>query len=389
MSTEDFKDTLRVRPVDRKQLLDNLDHMAKESAAPSRRENQRLEYRADNIQLSLTHPGGTPGRFFVKARNLSSGGLSFIHGGFLHTGTECKIVLVPVNGGDIVVLGKVRSCRYISGNVHEVGVQFYEKIDIGRFVSPTTVVTSTDGAPAVAPAPVASEQITLSGDALIVSSNATELKSLAQRLDMAGMNVVQADCVGVALDQLKRLPIDLVIWADGGDAKSVSAHLATIRNAGFKGPVLAVVDNGSAVPPAAMDPGGVCQVLTRPIDAPALVKTAGELTVTAGAAPVLSDLTATSNSSELINFFVDQTKTAARELSEALAANDIESARKTCRTIKSTAAGYGFPGVAEAARHADSTLDSSAQLADAAKQVQYLIAMLKRVKGGYSPAKPA
>ncbi len=389
MSSENFKDTLRVRPVDRKQLLDKLDHVAHESAAPSRRANQRLEYRADDIQLSLTHPGGTPGRFFVKARNLSSGGLSFIHGGFLHTGTECKLVLVPVNGGDIVVLGKVRSCRYITGNVHEVGVQFYEKLDISRFVCPTTKVTSSDGVPVMGNATVQPTPIGLSGDVLVVSSNATELKSLAQRMDMAGMNVVQADCVGVAIDQLKRLPIDLVIWADGGDIKSVSGHLATIRGAGFKGPVVAVVESGSTAPPAAVDPGGVCGVLTRPIDAQALVKMVGDLTVAAGVGPVLSDLTPNSNSSELIDFFVDQTKTAARELSEALAANDIETARKTCRTIKSTAGGYGFPGVAEAARHADSTLDSSAQLADAAKQVQYLIAMLKRVKGGYAPAKPA
>jgi len=84
VGTEDFMDTLRVRPMDRKQLLDNLDHASKEGDARARRNNQRMEYRADKIQLSVTHPGGTLGRFYVKARNLSAGGLSFLHGGFLH-----------------------------------------------------------------------------------------------------------------------------------------------------------------------------------------------------------------------------------------------------------------------------------------------------------------
>lgn len=387
MGTEDFMDTVRVRPMDRKQLLDNLDQAAKENSAQSRRNNQRMEYRADKIQLSVTHPGGTPGRFFVKARNLSAGGLSFIHGGFLHIGTECKIVLVGVTGEEKVILGKVRTCRYISANVHEVGVQFYEKLDVSKFVNPYSKVTSDEGAPAIGPAPVAEEPIKLTGDALVVSSNPAELKSLAQRLDISGMNVVQADCVGVALDQLKRLPIDVVLWADGADAKTVAAHIATVRGSGYTGAIVAVVTSDSPPPANAIDPKGPCSVVTRPIDIQNLVSTLDSLTIAAGAKPIMSELTASSGSSDLINFFVDQTKTAARELADAITANDIEAARKTCRNLKSTAGGYGFPGVAEAARQADSTLDTAAQLAEAAKQVQYLISLLRRVKPGYSPAK--
>jgi len=389
VGTEDFMDTLRVRPMDRKQLLDNLDHASKEGDARARRNNQRMEYRADKIQLSVTHPGGTLGRFYVKARNLSAGGLSFLHGGFLHIGTECKIVLISVNGDEKIVLGKVRACRYISANVHEVGVQFYEKLEIARYVNPYSKVTSTDGAPAIGPAPVEEKPIKLSGDALVVSSNGVELKTLAQRLDISGMNVVQADCVGVALDQLKRLPIDLVLWADGPDTKTVAAHIATIRAAGYKGAIVAILNSDSPPPATALDPGGVCSALARPIDVQELVKTISEMTVSAGSTPILSELAPNSNSSDLINFFVDQTRTAARELAEALVANDIEAARKTCRTIKSTAGGYGFPGVAEAARHADTTLDTSAELAEATKQIHYLIGMLRRVKGGYASAKPA
>lgn len=382
-------DTLRVRPMDRKQLLDNLDHAAKEGGGgQSRRANQRMEYRADKIQVTVTHPGGTPGRFYVKARNLSSGGISFIHGGFLHIGTECKIVLVSVTGEEKIILGKVRSCRYVSANVHEVGVKFYEKLDISRFVNPYSKVTSTDGAPAIGPAPVEEKPITLSGEALVVSSNAVELKTLAQRLDVSGMNVVQADCVGTALDQLKRLPIDVVLWADGADVKTVASQIATVRGAGYKRAIVAVVTSDSPPPPAALDPGGLCNVIARPIDVTDLVKMISELTQKTDSAPILSELTPASGSNDLINFFVDQTKTAARELAEALAANDIEAARKTCRSLKSTAGGYGFPGVAEAARHADSTLDSAAQLADATKQVQSLVSMLKRVKPGYAPSNP-
>jgi HPt (histidine-containing phosphotransfer) domain-containing protein len=129
--------------------------------------------------------------------------------------------------------------------------------------------------------------------------------------------------------------------------------------------------------------------MARPIDMQDLIQCINDLTINASDASIFSELNPNSNSSELIGFFVEQTKTAARELGDALAADDLEAIRRTCRNLKSTAGGYGFSGVAEAARHADTALATATQLADAAKQVQYLMSLLKRVKGGYAPPKAA
>jgi len=67
--------------------------------------------------------------FVAPTRNLSKGGLSFLHGGFVYPGTRCMVQLITTLGASDDVLGTVVSCRYIESMIHEVSIRFDREID--------------------------------------------------------------------------------------------------------------------------------------------------------------------------------------------------------------------------------------------------------------------
>ena len=79
------------------------------------------------------------GTYLVHTRNISSGGLGFVHDHELHTGTRCTVALQPPHGRGMVLAARVAWCRAISRVAEEtlmydVGVQFDRPIDISPFV---------------------------------------------------------------------------------------------------------------------------------------------------------------------------------------------------------------------------------------------------------------
>ena len=77
---------------------------------------------------------GRSPQFDVTCRNLSAGGLAFLHRGFLHAGTECQIRLPLMTGGEMTVHGRIVQCAHVQKSIHEVGVVFDEAIDPRQFL---------------------------------------------------------------------------------------------------------------------------------------------------------------------------------------------------------------------------------------------------------------
>jgi hypothetical protein len=102
----------------------------------SRRAHKRIEYRQANVALIVEHPGGTSANFLVCTRNISAGGISILHGGFIHPGSRCKIGLPQRDGNQCALIGTVVSCRAVDGFIHEVGLKFQHLIDPADFVAP-------------------------------------------------------------------------------------------------------------------------------------------------------------------------------------------------------------------------------------------------------------
>ena len=64
------------------------------------------------------------------------GGIGFIHGSYIHLGSECRVILKDGHGQVTCLEGIVKRCELVQGTAHDIGVQFNEAIDVGHFIQP-------------------------------------------------------------------------------------------------------------------------------------------------------------------------------------------------------------------------------------------------------------
>lgn len=112
-----------------------------ESDATGNRRHARLAA-SFRCVIRLAPPENTDadhGTYLVHSRNISTGGLGFVHDHELHAGTRCTVALQPQQGKGLIVPARVAWCRDIPRlaedvTTYDVGVQFDRPINIDGFV---------------------------------------------------------------------------------------------------------------------------------------------------------------------------------------------------------------------------------------------------------------
>ena len=135
MSSHSFSDSTRLDDRTRERLFEELDGAATEQReVVQQRRHARLPFRLKRIFAVIVHPTGKPARQAIVPRNISSGGLGFIHGQYLHAGTVCHLAMERRDGTREIVEGVVVNCRYLHGGLHEIGLRFTKAIDLREFL---------------------------------------------------------------------------------------------------------------------------------------------------------------------------------------------------------------------------------------------------------------
>ena len=116
-----------------KQMLDLLDS-GEDPSMVSLREHPRFRYRVRSAVV-YTKQGGKDVAFIVPTRNVSSGGIAFLHSQMMHVGQECVVQLATKDGSFVMVPGKVVRCTYVKRMMHEIAVQFAKPIDVSSLLS--------------------------------------------------------------------------------------------------------------------------------------------------------------------------------------------------------------------------------------------------------------
>lgn len=114
-------------------LLDMIDAMDG-GRKPVRREFARWPFRQTGVMFTIDHPGGSATRLKLACRNLSRGGISLLHAGFIHAGSRCRVTLTRTTGGTVDVPGEVKRCQHRQGTLHEFGIKFDRPINLADFV---------------------------------------------------------------------------------------------------------------------------------------------------------------------------------------------------------------------------------------------------------------
>lgn len=130
-------DTLPITDQQWLQMVDGMDQQARSSGsrASNKRRHERLTFRekAQMTVVRLENPSGTMDAFRLRLRNLSTGGIGFLHGHHVFDGTPCMLALPDKHGHSYMISGRIVRCRKLKKDVFEVGVQFDEELDLNNF----------------------------------------------------------------------------------------------------------------------------------------------------------------------------------------------------------------------------------------------------------------
>ncbi|MEM9418835.1 MAG: PilZ domain-containing protein [Planctomycetota bacterium] len=128
------------------QLIATLE-AGKGPTVPATRDRRDLDIKryphVRKVALRIIHPGGQKTSHLVRSRNISAGGMSFLHLSFLYPGTACHVALQTRHGESVAMSGKVSWCRLVSGRSHEIGFRFDHIIQIDEFVEPDVINGTT------------------------------------------------------------------------------------------------------------------------------------------------------------------------------------------------------------------------------------------------------
>ncbi|MBI1335968.1 MAG: response regulator [Phycisphaera sp.] len=280
-----FIDTLQLSTNDRKRLISEINKGNRPVAQGMERRRPRFDFTPSAIAILIVQPGGGKYKYSVTPRNISTGGLAFVHGRFVHVGSVCICALKTLSGKAILVYGKVVRCRHLQGLVHEVSVAFDDEVSVEDFVELTpderrrlqdyealhggqnTSVTSVHG-PACSSGgsipPV--DRRSTRGSALVVDSTPGDRSAITPWLRDVGLKFTDAgnDKQALAMIQNQKFLVAIV------NCKKCSSEgldvVRRLRKAGFSAPIVAIdVDKDPQQEAAALE-AGANACLSKPLE---------------------------------------------------------------------------------------------------------------------------
>lgn len=338
-------------------VLDSLDEAAGRDPGAAKRQAPRRVWRKP-LKVLVTHPGGGQHTVEVVSRNLSTGGLSFLHNGFLHTGTQCGVQLVTAIGDRVYVRATVVRCRYVAGKLHEVSLRFDTPVDDSRFVSQE-----------------------LAARILIVDDSATILRLTGHYLSKAGADVVTADSGSRAMKLVAEQDFDLVLLDVEMPDISGPAVAKTLRERNVTIPIIAYTGCDDEATREECMAAGCSAVLIKPLSKADLIRAVAEFL--AVEEPITSKHAGNPDMAEFIHDFVNGLPVKIQEIRRWVQAQNDEKAAPLARQLKIAASDNGGCGFGELSGAADALAKTMAGTIDwtsAEEAISTLSDLSQRVK---------
>lgn len=348
------KRSIRSTPERLERVLDDLD--ANDSGRfEETHQWQRYRYRHASMTVYVKQPGDASASCCkVYSRNLSSMGIAFLFGGFVHNGSVCVVQLITLHGCWNDVVGQVVHCRHVDAHLHEVSVKFDQEIDPSFYVveaAPCRVLLADD-------------------DPLVVRLASFHLVALNAQVAHAADS---ADAVQIALHKA----YDLVLLGTRTPSVDNLEAVALLRAKGYLGPVAAITGALTPEEGTKLLKGGFNYYLTKPLsreDLCQLLKAIRE-------EPLQSRYHNDPSFAELINAFMTVLLPAIRSLETALVEQNRADLTTVARMLKENASGYGFGVITEAATELESGLHAGMIVPELQYAVERVLKLCRRAQG--------
>lgn len=352
-------------------LLDLLD--GKEAGkSKTHRKFVRWPFRHLCVSLNILHQDGSRSTMGVACRNISCGGLSFLHNSYMYPQSPCEITLPHVAGDNVIVPGKIARCGHVQGIIHEVGIKFEAPIRISDFVN------QGRQADALCIEKVDSES--LRGSILFVGGSEMDQQVVRHYLRATALRVSWIHSVP---DTIKRASegLDLIFLDSEFDTSVEPPVITRLRDEGINCPIVALMSGAS---PNSLHPSTRIKcdaIIAKPITEVTLHQVIAGLIRPEGRKGLFeSSLDPNDPSRCLVHSFTEETRRQADRLQEAMAKNDTAACISLCRQIGGVAPVVGFDLLGELARKAEFAVATSGSSLEAAPDLKRLISSCRRVR---------
>ncbi len=370
---DEFTNHLHLNSAERSRLLCRLDQRAEVGKRAEHRRHTRYEYRAADIAMIVQHPGGGSGRFLVCTRNISSSGLSVIHGGYLHPGTECRLLLARADGSPMALSGEVVHCRHIGGHHHELGIRFLNEVDPYEILTPEQI-EEAGGLHSGRELPA------LRGSVLVVDGSTTDRRLLVHHLKGTGVEITPAATPGAALDAVRKHEFRLVLCDLNLKEEEPARMIKQMRSYGVNCPIVVLTAETDLQRLLQARSAGANEILGKPYNPDALITVMAEwLEHTSIEDPIYSTVEDDPGMAELVIDFIEQARRLMMKLQKAIAAEDQSVVRQVCLAVQGSATGYGFDAATAAARDVLKTMDVCDSLEESQVQLVRLVSICGRL----------
>ncbi|MBK9188712.1 MAG: PilZ domain-containing protein [Phycisphaerales bacterium] len=328
-ATTDRPNTVNLRLTALHDLLDRLERRPTgKSIVPRRRIFARWPFRRETVQLEIARPGGNAATIRVACRNLSRGGLGVLHNAYVHTGSDCRVLLTHYERGETWIDGRIVRCVHRGGVVHELGIQFHEPIVLGEFM------------PRDAFAPVFSlervDPSSLAGSVLHVSDDLTQRQLVRRHLQNTRLRLTSVSTIDEALPSAAVYDVALLAVPT---AEAVAAS-GILRESGFGGAILMVAPDAS--------PPSRSHLADAPCRAILVMPLTGDMLLRALAEVLIIDAAVAQSSLDDMDTCASEHRTphACRELQAAMQDDNPQACRQACIRLADDARQLGWGSVA-------------------------------------------
>jgi CheY-like chemotaxis protein len=309
-------------------LLDKLDTSGKRAPAISRH-FVRWPFRRESIEMRVVHPGGNVVSFRVACRNLSRGGICVLHNSFLHTGSECQVLLPHPFRGIIEVPGTVVRCLHRGGVIHELGISFRAAINAREFLH-TDPFGNEFTLERISPAQ-------LRGRLLLIEPSGADRSILRHYLRDTSLDV---DVVGSLAEAVLACEgIDVVVASAPSADADAATLIATIRECRFDGPVVLIVPDSSPDTRARL--AGLCVqvIVVQPITQDLLLRALGEVLLLE---PIVRNAPERETPSDWTSA---RLSAIGKDLYQAVCADDPGAVREACQRLRAVSESMGWKSI--------------------------------------------
>ena len=365
-----FHQHLKLNVRESRLIAKQLDEEAENFSGNMNRATTRHPLRISNIPISVEHPEGGSSRILANSRNVSKGGISVLHGGYLHIGSVCQLVL-KLNAREFRIMrGVVRYCRHVADCCHEIGIQFTE-----RFSPIDGIWQPLDAAapPSLRPK---NNDISVHGSVLIAEPFEPDQLMLEQRLKSHGLCVVFSSDPDKILHILAHESIDLTLFGFSLSSERDLQFIESVKSLSGDDPLIVMTADYDPETIARAREAGAVDIMAKPLDDD-LMDT--QLQLYLGDEPDTQSCQSwkpgpcDQSMNKLIARYVEKVHHISREIRGACMNDNFVNVRELCSQLKGSGLAYGFRHLTIKAMKAIDAIDrdfSSAETRQTLEELQ-------------------